>query len=514
MAGQRKRVRSSRSARSDRRGTAIIAGLMVVTLVSVLSMAYLQLSMSKNREQRSSVDAKRAFYIAEAGLAEAYAGLVAGKSGNVANSSIPARFANGAFWVESVDEGDGRRTLTSTGMCGTGRTSLSIVVENVPEPVGALGVFGDRGVSIGEDVLIDGYDSRRGTYESQHPPPAGGGGGGGPLVIGGGGGGLIGAVGGVVNGAGGLLDDVLGSDGPTGARVGCNGDIVVPGGSLPTRIDGDVQPGPDGSVVRGGGVTITGSTAPRSTPANLPALDVPSLPAAGSIDHSSVRTPLVLSPQESSFGTLRVRPGASAVIVGPATLVVGSLEIDANATLTVDATLGPVRLYVSDYLNMAPGSHYNSASHDPARVSLLIAANQTVDRNRDGIADPPARIQSDGQFFGSVYAPSAALTVVSQLEWFGAVAARELTIANGAAIHFDRALSAPQEGDGAIPQMLCWRLVELPDVPIVNLRLDPLSVMEMNNITPPRSKDAHYDNGDDPLLGVVTTTLKILKTAR
>jgi hypothetical protein len=202
------------------------------------------------------------------------------------------------------------------------------------------------------------------------------------------------------------------------------------------------------------------------------------------------------------------------VIVGPATLVVGSLEIDANATLTVDATIGPVRLYVSDYLNMAAGSHYDSSSQDPTKVSLLIAANQSIDRDRDGIADPPATIQSSGDFYGSVYAPAAALTIVSSLELYGAVAARELTIANGANIHFDRALSAPRDGDGAIPQLLCWRLVELPDAQIVQMRLDPLSVMEMNGITPPLSRDAHYDNGDDPLLGIIQTTLKVLKTVK
>jgi hypothetical protein len=497
-----RRMRANVKSRSDRRnqsGTAIVAALVVVTVVSVLSMAYLQLSMSKNREQRSSVDAKRAFYIAEAGLAEAYAGLVAGKSGNVGNGTIPARFANGAFWVESVDEGDGRRTLTSTGMCGTGRSALSIVVENVPEPVGALGVFGDQGLFVGEGVLIDGYDSRRGTYESQHP--VGGAGGGGLLVIGGGG---------LLGGGGGLV----GSEGPAESRVGCNADIVLPGGVVATHIDGDAQPGPGSSVLRGLGVTITGTTAPRTKAAELPALDVPSLPLAGDIDHSTVRTPLVLSPQESSFGALRVRAGATAVIVGPAKLVFGSLQLDPSATLTIDATNGRVDVYVSDYLNMAAGSTYSSTSHDPTGISLLIAANQSIDRDRDGIPEPPARIQSTGSFYGSVYAPAAALTFQSQLEVFGAVAAQQLTIGNGAKLHFDRALCAPQNGDGALPQMLCWRLVELPDVPLVQMRLDPLSVMEMNGITPAESKDAHYDNGDDPLAGVVGVVLRVIKGSK
>jgi hypothetical protein len=147
-------------------------------------------------------------------------------------------------------------------------------------------------------------------------------------------------------------------------------------------------------------------------------------------------------------------------------------------------------------------------------VSLLVTASRSIDRNRDGIPEPPARIDSTGDFYGSVYAPSAALTLTSQLELFGAIAAKQLTIANGTNVHFDRALSAPRNGEGALPELLCWRLVELPDVPLVQMRLDPLSVMEMNGVTPPRSKDAHYDNGDNPLAGVVGVVFKVLKGVR
>ncbi len=487
-----RRMRANVKSRGDRSGAAIVAALVVVMVVSVLSMAYLQLSMSKNREQSSSVDAKRAFYIAEAGLAEAYAGLVAGKSGNVANGTIPARFANGAFWVEAVDEGEGRRTLTSIGMCGTGRSALSIVVENIPESVGALGVFGDQGLTIGQGVTIDGYDSRRGTYASQQ-----GGGGAGAL-----------------DGLGGMVDGGAVAEPPVGSRVGCNADILLPGGRTETHIDGDAQPGPEGSVVRGTGVTITGSTAPRSSAANLPALEVPSLASAGDVDHGTVRTPLVLYPQESSFGTLRVRPGATAVIVGPATMVVGALELDAGATLIVNASGGPVHIYVRDYLNMAAKSMYTGVSQDPTQVSLQIAASETVDRNGDLIPDPPATFASTGTFYGSVYAPAAAISVPAELELFGAIAAQQLTVGDGAKLHFDRALTVPVDVGGALPQMLAWRLVELPDVPIVQMRLDPLSVMQLNGIVPPEGKDAQVDNGEDPLAGVAAVTLKVLKTAR
>jgi len=45
-----------------RRGSALLPALMIVTVLVVLSMAWLQLSLTKNREHMSSADTKRAFY--------------------------------------------------------------------------------------------------------------------------------------------------------------------------------------------------------------------------------------------------------------------------------------------------------------------------------------------------------------------------------------------------------------------------------------------------------------------
>ena len=43
----------------------------------MLSVSYLQLSLNKCRESQVSADSKRAFYMAEAGISESFAGLIA-----------------------------------------------------------------------------------------------------------------------------------------------------------------------------------------------------------------------------------------------------------------------------------------------------------------------------------------------------------------------------------------------------------------------------------------------------
>ena len=55
----------NRLVRRARRGSALVAALFVVLMVGTLSMAYLQMSVSKNKEQQTAADAKRAFYVAE-----------------------------------------------------------------------------------------------------------------------------------------------------------------------------------------------------------------------------------------------------------------------------------------------------------------------------------------------------------------------------------------------------------------------------------------------------------------
>ncbi len=93
---------------SARRGSALIPALLAVLLTSGLCVCYLQLSLSKSRESQVSVDAKRAFYVAEAGLAEAYYGLARGMQGAVASESVPARFGNGVVRMTNAAAADKR----------------------------------------------------------------------------------------------------------------------------------------------------------------------------------------------------------------------------------------------------------------------------------------------------------------------------------------------------------------------------------------------------------------------
>ena len=136
--------------------------------------------------------------------------------------NLPARFANGLFWVVATENADGTVTLDSTGMVGNGRAELSLVVEPRLASVASLGVFADGALAIQPGTIVDGYDSGASEYEKAVKSGIGGGG--------------LGGLG--LGGLTGPAPEPLG-------KLGANGPIQASGTkAAPTVIDGDLTPGP------------------------------------------------------------------------------------------------------------------------------------------------------------------------------------------------------------------------------------------------------------------------------
>jgi hypothetical protein len=442
-------------ARASRRGTAIIPALLVVLLTATLSMVYLQVSMAKSKEQRGSVDAKRAFYMAEAGLAEAFNGLCMGKSGDVGTEDLPAEFANGLFYVTAKDEGQGRTTLKSTGLCGAGRATLSIVVQRQPDEIASRGFFADQGVTVEPGAYIDSYDSRNGGYQKPS------------------------------------LAAILG--GLTGARVGCNADVTVQGSLLAgTYILGDTCPGQSGTLFRTTGTTITGSTAPAAANATMPPIIVPTYDSQGDVRTQDKN--VEIKQGEQGYSKIQVDTKGDLKITGPAIITADSLVV--SGRIEFDARKGPIKLYLRQGLLMLPGSEVRTAQTDPLNLSISVPAAGSVDLDGDGVVDPPVTLGATGSFYGTVYAPNAAMTLQPDLEIFGAVSAQSLDVQGGVKLHYDRALSESSSDLTGPPRFLAWRIVELPQVPLVSLRFDAVKELKKEGKTPKKARDAHFKIGE------------------
>jgi hypothetical protein len=432
-------MRNRGSSRAGRRGGVLIATLVLVMSVGAISVCLLELDSSRMRRQVASIDNKRAFNLAEAGLAEAYFGVSTGRTGNVGTVDAPARFGDGLFWVEATELDDDLVGLESTGMAGTGRATLSLVVRRAPQSVAALGVLGAQQVSIGGSAVLDSYDSREDGSASSFAP------------------------------------------------LRSNGDIAL---GMLAKVKGDATPGPNGTVRFGLLSSVTGSTAPAPEAIEMPEIELPLIEPGEDIDHSGA-TPLVLAEAEAAHGTLRVRTGAKVVLRGPAQVVVERLIVQGGGVLEIDDSAGPVELFVTDWLDLDPESTVRVPSAKPTGLSLLVAATGTRDRDGDGIVDPPVDFRCRSPFHGTLYAPNAPLTLASQFHVYGTVAAQRLAVGTSAAIHFDEALIAAAKSSADAAEVMSWRIVEIPDAVARDLATDPFAALAVDAASLPRPAEAH-----------------------
>jgi len=445
-----------------RRGSALVSSLVFVMIAAALGAAMMQMEAGFGRNLRQSVDTKRALYVAEAGLSEGFLAVVQGKSGTIASAAQPAQFADGVYWVEATKHSDGKVSLQSTGLCDSGRFSVSMTIEPTGDSVGALGLFGTQRVDVGSGAVIDGFDSALGSFDSQ-----------------------------ATNTAYGLTTS-------QGAKLASNGNVAVHGLvgvgllGIGTAVFGDVRPGPTGAAMIEPGAKVTGSTTPLSAPAKLPPIDVPVIPSTGSLTVTTGTKKV--GPGEVHLDSIRVNRGAKLEIEGPATLVVGNLKLDARAEWKLDSSNGPIGVFCTESLNLASGSTLSSATKKPADVAVLVSASQPVDLNGDGTLDPPVAIAAGGEFYGLLYAPSADLTMPSSLRVFGAVTARNLMLSASVRATIDKSPAGAGVGVRATPKFLSWKVVELPDVPLVKDRKNPLVALKLAGIVPAASALASPEN--------------------
>ncbi len=458
-----------RHARAERRGNLLIISIVFVMIVASMGMVMLQMHTSQSRRQLQSTDNKRALYIAEAGLAEAFVAIAQGKSGNVGTALQPAQYADGVYWVEATPGLNDEIGLISIGLCGTGRFALSIVLKRQIDPIASLGFFANQDVTIGKGAVVDGYDSSKGLLVDQ-------------------------------------LDAALpGATTGSGAMVSASGDIVLegvadlgglpkvglPAGAVGTTLYGDARPGPNGIVSQAADVIVTGSTVPMRQSVTLQAVDPPV--AATTTAWRFGAGGGTLPGGEYHFDAAVIAPRGTLRIEGPAVLAFNDLRIMQGAKLQIDSTEGQVVVFVEQYLELAAGSVVDNVVGDPTGFALFANGTEWIDRDGDSLPDPPVVFAPRGEFYGYLYAPAADLTLEADVHFIGGVAANSLTIADGGRLTFDTSLTSSEITVAGLPKLIAWRIVDLPQVDIVKTRRDPFSELDALGVTPTKSSDASAD---------------------
>ncbi|HKX46858.1 MAG TPA: hypothetical protein VJP77_09150, partial [Planctomycetota bacterium] len=241
-----------------------------------------------------------------------------------------------------------------------------------------------------------------------------------------------------------------------------------------------------GVVQLGVDADVTGSTAPRSTPARLPEIVVPTAQLMADVVVAAGET-LTQAPTVAQVGLVDVAAGSRFKLVGPSILIADNLRLKTGSSLIVDATNGPVWIYVKGRFVVDADVQFFNLQEDPRSFSVLVAG---ADPEPGVVGRPAVALNAKGPFHGQLYAPHAAVTVPTGLEVFGAVAAETLTLAPDAQVHYDQALLVG-DGDGLGLELVSWRFVDPPRSVTANLRYDPITEFEQAGVTLERPADTH-----------------------
>jgi len=491
-----------------RRGVSLVAVSMLITGVAVMSLALVTMVESSQSAERGTRNQTNARYVAEAGLSVAMMRLSNGvdiEELDLGTKDEPVEYGSANYWIEAKDVGGSLFELTSTGVENQVGSQIELVVRAVSQDTTAWAAFGDEGLTVNGSTLVDSYDSRLGTYEEQ-----------------------------ATNG------NPSNAHARSNGHVGSNANISARASST---VHGNATPGPEGTVSITGHASVSGSTVPAADLIGLAPVEVPEAPSVGDMvfDGSGSGAFGAYIPAGTyHLGDVEVDV-ASLTIVGPATLVFDSLQVRSNSEVWIDASGGPVEIFVLGDFELASNSLMAATDYDPSNLSINLLANNSDeeededddhdgdhdddddhdgdhddddddhdgdhddddddhdgdhddddddhdgdhddddddhdgdhddddddhdgdhddddddhdgDDGDDGEDDDTIEFASNSQLYGTVYAPSAFVTIDANFQLYGSLIALRVSIESHGRIHFDEALM-----DGNLDSTITYEVV-------------------------------------------------------
>jgi hypothetical protein len=402
----------------------VVAGLVSIGLV------YGVTARAGQRRVDSRMDDLRASNIAEAAVAEAMTALSMSASGNIATPGQPAYLDQGVLWVQSTPVVGEMYRLQAVAMHGSGRAALDVHVERLPEDPLFYAVLNSREqLTLNADVTIDSFDSKAGSYASQ-----------------------------AVNTTNGR------THANTEGDVASNQGIVLNANAM---VLGDAIPGPGYGVSFATGSHVSGSTNPAAAPFAFPPIVTPNVPKTGSLSVNPGSS-LFLPSGSHGLTNLSIGKNATLTVQGPAELVLDDFSGGKDATLEIDATNGPVTIYVAGSY-----THYNGFEAVPISGSPMALAFM-IEGTQDLIFPSASKIR------GAYYAPKANITFTSNNEAWGAFAGNRVDMSSTMSFHYDESLADywnNSSGGSAIPVAVrSWMPAEVPAA-LRSDRRDPFQLL-------------------------------------
>ncbi len=408
--------------RTPTRGSTLVIVALLMAAVAMLSLSFLTVLRSSQKENQGSRESLSALYACEAGLTAAVENLARGGTGTLGTENAPVSLGDQRYWVQATDIGDGRIALLSYGRDDSAKMGVELVVQPSSRGFFRWAAFGDESLQLAGDSSADSFDSADGDYASQQ-----------------------------VNGSGPTA--YANSDG----QVGSNGNITM---DSSVGVWGDAHPGSAGTLFLTGSGNISGSSTPLATTLELPDIVLPVVPTSGSLLVSSSQT---LASGFYHYDALQVNGNKTLTIIGPAKSVCDDFKLEASSEILVNAADGPVEFYVLGDFLLNSDTSIASLAGNPADVAFNLLSDNILDPGIDlDFDEDEVDIDAGSSLIGTIYAPSAAVTIDSNFELFGALVARQVTLDANCRIHYDEALATASDEASAAYETLCWRLVSQP----------------------------------------------------
>lgn len=381
---------------------------LTVTVLATLSMAMVLVTNASHRNSEASKREVAALYAAEAGVTLAVFDLEQGGTGTLGGAGAPMVYDESVYWVEATDLGNGLTSLVSTGVDNDAGYRVEVVVEDTSSGMFRWGAFGDDQMTLDSNARTDSYDSSAGSYASQ------------------------------------MVNKSKGKKyGKAGGHVGSNGGISLDSNAA---VFGDAVPGPSSSVNTKGNSTVSGATTPAPEPVPLAPINLPAIPMSGSWNVGGSKS---LPSGDHGYKSLTIDSNSKLTVTGPATLAIQNLVVDSNGEFIVDASGGPVEIYVTDDFVLNSNAIMASKTYTPSDISVYLLSNNI--KGSDTVD-----FDSNSQLYGTLYAPDALVEINSNFELFGAAMAKRVHLDSNSQIHFDEALL---NGAGGNPELeaVLWR---------------------------------------------------------
>ena len=384
----------------NERGAVLVMVLMFTAILFVLGTgAYLtssnELKISNNYKIR-----KQAFYDAEAGLQYSIAkiedGLAQGTlslTGNTVsvNYAAPAGFSFDTITILTRVGTTSQYRFQVTGHSGNAGSTVEAVIAK--DTFFQYGVFGGNRVEIESGGSVYSYDSRI----TPNPAP---------------------------------------TDSTGEGDVGSNGQVTVDNYGY---VDGDVALGDDGGGTEGiydphgnPGPTITGQEGvdvdrvgpdPLGAVGGTLATDFATYGDSPNNDNAGASPAIAGNSIDLGNGQTVTLAGKA----GGANYNLTSLTLSSGATLNIDASSGPVNIYLTGALDAKNGSAINITGQP---TDVTIYSNSTDD----------IIFEHGGEMKGAIYAPYAKVEMKNSADVYGMIWAKDVLIHNPGVFYFDTAL--------------------------------------------------------------------------